>query len=1210
MFRLLSFLSLPVQLLRKPWMRIPLIVTGILALFAAIWFGFPMTGLTLFAAVWFRAAVIGAILFALALYYGLRWRRRRKRAQDLEDSLLQEPAGDAAVLSERLQEAMAKLKKAGGRNYLYDLPWYVIIGPPAAGKTTALSNAGIEFPGQDILPDKAQGFGGTRNCDFWFAEDAVLIDTAGRYTMHDSDAAADKASWDAFLGLLKKGRPDQPVNGVILAFSVEDMMSASPASIAAHAATVRARLGEIHETLRIDFPVYVLFTKADLISGFREYFASFSQSRRKSVWGVTFQTKDRSVETYKQAGAEFDQLISRLSDEVIDRMNEEPDGASRIAIFGLPGQMAMLRGNICEFLRVVFEPTRYKTSALLRGFYFTSGTQEGTPVDQVLGEMSRNSGDAGLFQPAFMSGKGRSYFLHDLMKKVIFEERGWVGFDRAAMRRTALLRSTAFAAILLGTAGSMGAFGYSYWQNATLTRNAEHDAVAFFDAARNELSRTVIDGTDPSLVMPHLQDLRDMTTGYGDPEQPGFWQGLGLSRHAELSGATHRAYSDGLERMLRPRLVLHLENAIPQLITDEDTAEVYRALKVYLLLGGTGQGNAADNDAAVTSYFEQLWRGQFNAPGQIDERQQLLAHLEALLDLDGDRKPVIGIDPEIVRQAREAIVNLPLAEQAYALIKERAATSGIPDFGLAERLSGQVAQVLETTDGTPLQSVGVPALYTFEGYWGYFLEELTTARTRLREDQWVLGEAAGRVGYETQLAGLEAELHRVYRLEFSAAWKAMFAQIGLARMSADAPQYAALAAASSQVASPLLELVEAVEEETRLSRFYDQLDTLDPAAVAASGGDLGANMGDAVFKRIYSKSGVFQKVALDSFKARGKVQTQAGAAGQAHGEDLQRRQVERISDDFAQWHSLLNGKPGQRPIDLVLAALGDLRENRRQAAVAPTPADEAMLSQSLSALTMNNTALPTPLAQLLNEAESEFRAEAQDAAMTQLNRALNDEVTQFCRDFIAPLYPFGSGRHVSPAVFGQFFGPGGRMDRYYTSYLQPHVVRSPDGLRPAPGSATGQRLSPEVLRQFSNAQAIQLAFFASGAPEPEVGMSIVHADSSPSVELAVLSVNGTSVRTQPGSTPAALSWPGQSSGVSVELFPQKRQRQSALSFTDGRWDIVTFLRQGRAKATGNVVDVRHEIGGRSISYRIEFDSTTVPFLMPELADFSCPVTLE
>ena len=75
-----------------------------------------------------------------------------------------------------------------------------------------------------------------------------------------------------------------------------------------------------------------------------------------------------------------------------------------------------------------------------------------------------------------------------------------------------------------------------------------------------------------------------------------------------------------------------------------------------------------------------------------------------------------------------------------------------------------------------------------------------------------------------------------------------------------------------------------------------------------------------------------------------------------------------------------------------------------------------------------------------------------------------------------------------PAVFGQFFGPGGRMDSYYTSYLQPHVLRGPDGLEPSPDSPIGQSLSPAALSQFDRAQAIRLAFFASGSPQPNVEM--------------------------------------------------------------------------------------------------------------------------
>ena len=65
------------------------------------------------------------------------------------------------------------------------------------------------------------GVGGTRLCDWWFTEDAVLIDTAGRYTTQDSDAAVDRAGWEAFLDLLKRTRARQPLNGVIVAIAPE-----------------------------------------------------------------------------------------------------------------------------------------------------------------------------------------------------------------------------------------------------------------------------------------------------------------------------------------------------------------------------------------------------------------------------------------------------------------------------------------------------------------------------------------------------------------------------------------------------------------------------------------------------------------------------------------------------------------------------------------------------------------------------------------------------------------------------------------------------------------------------------------------------------------------------------------------------------------------------------------------------------------------------
>jgi len=148
-----------------------------------------------------RIAIIAGLII-LWLIWLIIAQRRAIRANRMFVAEISAPVAEkqltpgeesVAAVGAKFGEVMAELKrrKLGGRKFLREMPWYVIVGPPATGKTTALRQSGLNFPID--LTDDLQGIGGTRNCDWFFSENAVMIDTAGRYVQQESQPDVDAA---------------------------------------------------------------------------------------------------------------------------------------------------------------------------------------------------------------------------------------------------------------------------------------------------------------------------------------------------------------------------------------------------------------------------------------------------------------------------------------------------------------------------------------------------------------------------------------------------------------------------------------------------------------------------------------------------------------------------------------------------------------------------------------------------------------------------------------------------------------------------------------------------------------------------------------------------------------------------------------------------------------------------------------------------------
>ena len=328
--------------------------------------------------------------------------RFKQAAEDLQDARFPNPDGRPRAIEE--------------------MPWYVMIGAPGSGKTTALINSGLRFPLYTAETGASvPGVGGTRNCDWWFSDEAVLIDTAGRYTMQDSDRKADAAAWHGFLALLKQNRPQRPLNGALVTISVLDLMLWAKPERAKFTAHVRMRIAEMYAALNQRFPVYAVITKLDLLAGFTEFFGDYDQAARAQVWGTTFAHDIDPAWFAEPYAKDFAALEERLGAEMVARLHEEPDLQRRAAIYRFPQQFHLIGPLVGEILAQAFGVQVNHRPVQLRGVYYTSATQEGNAIDRVLATMSRTF-RLDKNTSALMKGTGKSFFVTRLMREVIFAE--------------------------------------------------------------------------------------------------------------------------------------------------------------------------------------------------------------------------------------------------------------------------------------------------------------------------------------------------------------------------------------------------------------------------------------------------------------------------------------------------------------------------------------------------------------------------------------------------------------------------------------------------------------------------------------------------------------------------------------------------------------------------------------------------------------------
>ncbi len=306
----------------------------------------------------------------------------------------------------------SKLGKSGNaQSALYKLPWFMLIGKPGAGKSTALLKSGLRFPyGKPQLG----GLGGTKNCEWFFSDAGIFLDTAGRYTVPQQQS--DEAEWTEFLKLLNRHRREQPINGVILTVSLEDLLREDEEALEKHAFRMRRRIDELIRKLKFDFPVFLLFTKCDLIPGFTTFFGDLNGDEQQQVWGCSFPKKvwasHPPAVVFRE---EYNRLYRVLLERRFSRMDGNIKGHLPGKIYRFPLHFQKLQEKLVYFTDKLFQPNEYQETPFFRGFYFTSGTQPVAQTNPEEAEWAADGSEGGtvpLDQP-------KSFFLRELFTRVI-----------------------------------------------------------------------------------------------------------------------------------------------------------------------------------------------------------------------------------------------------------------------------------------------------------------------------------------------------------------------------------------------------------------------------------------------------------------------------------------------------------------------------------------------------------------------------------------------------------------------------------------------------------------------------------------------------------------------------------------------------------------------------------------------------------------------
>lgn len=1058
--------------------------------------------------------LIACIVLGFVAYY--LWKKRKKASEDLAD-LVEDNANESAskeatnkvkdentqevqALRQQMQDAIKTIRKSKlgdqtGKAALYELPWYMVIGNPAAGKSSAVLHSGLKFPFMDQTNKlSVKGVGGTRNCDWFFSTEGILLDTAGRYSVYEDD----RSEWLSFLSLLKKNRPKAPINGIIIAVSIAELTKNDPNYALDLAKNLRSRVQDLTEQLEVYAPVYVVFTKMDLVSGFRDFFNDYEQEERNQVWGATipYPEDPDNINITDVFEDHFGILVNGLKDLSTTKLSLRHQRTVSPSLMTFPMEFQSLRPMIRTLMHALFEDNPFQFKPILRGFYFTSALQDGQVSSQMTLQMVQNYD---LRPPAVplnaqQESADKPYFLQDLFSKVILKDKHLVKQHKNRNKRGH--RAIVTLAAVVALCAAAGLWTWSYTNNKQLTERvvADLQQVAELQKNANGDLQSQLESLDI------LQSRIEQLEGYEEDKPLSL--SFGLYQGDKLKQKLLAEYYNGINIIVLAPTKQNLEQFLSEVNSNaaqlevrteeasDDTAEeevtndayiqsdptdvedAYNALKAYLMLSSHEHLETSH----LSDQMTRFWRNWLESNRADMPRDKMIRQAERILSftlahVDDPAFPLIQNDLGLVDNTRNTLSKVskgqPARDRVYSEIKMRA-SARFPSVTVA-----QITQ--DTANETLLGSHVISGTFTRQAWDSFVSDEIDkAATTRVVADDWVLATSSQN---DLTLTGSPEQIRQYlvnrYKQEYISEWKRFLSQVYI-RDSKGFDDHAVLLSQLSNAAeSPLKTLFVTVDRQT-------QWDNKASTPAAANGGESRRSFVNWFKQTILRQSPAELRQAEAALGNSGGGGSNTSTPAAPSGV---------IAQEFSSIHALVVPREDNQDLSLLdnyLASLGDVRTRFNNIARSDDIGPDALLfaSQTLSPdgseLTKSLQILDE---QILSQANSEIKKLVRPLLSEPLTRSFNMLLTptkaeinkvwkaQVRKPFLDNLekkYPFTANANLeaTPAEIGQFFGEDGYVARFVNETLSPFIIRRGDQISSKIWNGAGLGLNPQFVADF------------------------------------------------------------------------------------------------------------------------------------------------